>query len=529
MDKPLSATGAAAGRLPAAWQRLLPLWLLLTVLLLAVYRETAWGMVQIWSRSETFAHAYLVPPITAWLIWRARARWLALTPRLWGWPLLGLALAGALWLAGDLSGLNALTQFALVAQWVCLSLALLGPAVGRVMAFPLLFVFFAVPMGEALVPLLMDGTADFTIAALRASGVPVYREGLNFVIPSGHWSVVEACSGIRYLIASLMVGSLFAYLSYRGARKRWLFMLVAALLPLVANWLRAYMIVMLAHLSGNELATGVDHLIYGWVFFGLVMFAMFVIGSRWADPVEPAVAAPITAVASPLPQRGAALAGGALACAVLVLLPLLLRPASPEVATQGLTLALSERVGAWARQADDASRWSPNYAQADLRQAARWQRGDEAPPVFSDLAYYAAQDYQRKMLSSTQGLLVLGESQWRLLEPRRVDAGGTAMQQFVLEGGAVVEVARTRALVRQVYWVGGRWTERALEARAWVMLNKLLRRGDDSAVLVLHTPLRDGDRGEEAGARLQAWWTEARPALEQALQGLHRQARGSGS
>jgi hypothetical protein len=58
--------------------------------------------------------------------------------------------------------------------------------------------------------------------------------------------------------------------------------------PIVANWLRAYMIVMIGHTSGMELATGVDHLIYGWLFFGLVMFIMFWIGSYWREDEAPA-------------------------------------------------------------------------------------------------------------------------------------------------------------------------------------------------------------------------------------------------
>ncbi len=43
------------------------------------------------------------------------------------------------------------------------------------------------------------------------------------------------------------------------------------------------MIVMIGHLSGNKLAAGVDHLIYGWVFFGIVIMAMFAIGARWSE------------------------------------------------------------------------------------------------------------------------------------------------------------------------------------------------------------------------------------------------------
>ena len=139
------------------------------------------------------------------------------------------------------------------------------------------------PLGEVLVPTLMDWTATFTVAALRASGVPVYQEGNFLVIPSGMWSIVEACSGLRYLIASLMVGCLYAYLSYRSPGRRVAFIAASLVLPIFANWLRAYMIVMLGHLSNNRLAVGVDHLIYGWIFFGLVMVLLLWIGSRWRE------------------------------------------------------------------------------------------------------------------------------------------------------------------------------------------------------------------------------------------------------
>jgi exosortase len=139
-----------------------------------------------------------------------------------------------------------------------------------------------------MLPSMMQWTADFTVFALQLSGVPVLREGLQFVIPTGSWSVVEACSGVRYLIASFMVGTLFAYLNYRSSWRRAVFMLVSLLVPIVANWVRAYLIVMTGHLSGNELAVGADHLIYGWVFFGIVIGLMFMIGARWTEPDLPA-------------------------------------------------------------------------------------------------------------------------------------------------------------------------------------------------------------------------------------------------
>jgi exosortase A len=288
--------------------------------LLFLYRDTLIAMVGIWQRSETFAHCFLVPPISLWLIWRDRARLKGLSPRPQPWLLLGLAGLAFFWLLSDMAGVNAATQFAFTALLVLSVPAVLGLRVAREMAFPLGFLFFMVPVGEFLMPQFMEWTADFTVAALQFSGIPVYREGLNFVIPSGSWSVVEACSGIRYMIASFMVGSLFAYLNYSTLRRRLIFCAVSLLVPLVANWLRAYLIVMLGHFSGNTLAVGVDHLIYGWLFFGIVIGIMFMIGARWSQPpAAPRSHAATDKVAATAGPSGLALL--ALAAATILALP----------------------------------------------------------------------------------------------------------------------------------------------------------------------------------------------------------------
>ena len=64
-------------------------------------------------------------------------------------------------------------------------------------------------------------------------------------------------------------------------------MLASIAVPIIANWVRAYAIVMLGHLSNMRLAVGVDHLIYGWLFFGLVMALLFWLGSLWHEPAAP--------------------------------------------------------------------------------------------------------------------------------------------------------------------------------------------------------------------------------------------------
>ncbi|HAS86271.1 MAG TPA: exosortase A, partial [Candidatus Competibacteraceae bacterium] len=284
---------SAPEREDKGWSIALPALIVALLAILVLYRECIRDRVEIWARSDTFMHGFVVPPITLWLIWRIRKSIALLTPRPSVWALLGLTAIGFVWLLGELATVGVVSQFAFTTLLVLAVPAILGFQVARSMTFPLAFLYFAVPFGEFALPQLMEWTANFTILGLRLSGIPVYREGLHFVIPSGSWSVVEACSGVRYIIASLTVGTLFAYLSYHSLRRRLIFIGVAFIVPVIANWVRAYMIVMIGHQSGNKLAVGVDHLIYGWAFFGIVIIAMFWIGSHWREDELPAPSQPL--------------------------------------------------------------------------------------------------------------------------------------------------------------------------------------------------------------------------------------------
>lgn len=273
----------------------------------ALYFATARSIVEIWDSSETFAHGYVILPISLWLIWRRRDNFAALPPTPY-WPATALvALAGAAWLLARMGEVQVAQQYAFVAMLPLIALGVLGRRLAGSLAFPLLFLLFAVPFGEIFIGPLIQFTADFTVRAVQLTGIPILRNGTRFELPSGSWSVVEACSGVRYLISSVTIGCLYAYLTYRSAARRALFIAVAIVVPVIANGLRAYMIVMIGHLSSMQLATGVDHLIYGWLFFGLVMFVMFWIGSYWREE-QAATPAPLPRGLHAAPRTGAAIA-----------------------------------------------------------------------------------------------------------------------------------------------------------------------------------------------------------------------------
>jgi exosortase A len=500
----MSAISADIPHASSAWRRSLVCLGVVIGALLLVFQETAVLMVGIWSRSDTFAHAFLVPPITLWLIWRERHALAALSPKPQPWvlPFVGLALLA--WLLGHLAAVNAITQLALVTLLVLCVPAVLGMQVARAILFPLAFLFFCVPIGEFLLPVLMDATADFTVTAVQMSGVPVYREGLQFVIPSGRWSVVEACSGVRYLIASFMVGSLFGFLNYSSNRKRWIFIVVSLTVPLLANWLRAYMIVMIGHLSNNKLAVGVDHLIYGWVFFGVVIMAMFLIGARWADPD----AGPMHVAASSPEGQAAASGGltGAVAAVTAALLLMFLVPQAvlarlerSQAAATKPKLVLPDSLAGTAA-VPPASDWKPTFAGAAVEAGRSYAAGAQTVGLY--IAYYRAQTYQHKLVSSDNVLVMSNDPHWNRLNTVALDLhyqGELLRAQLSALAGAEHQGQAVRPMltVMQLYWINGRLTSSDHWAKVLGVLGRLTGQGDDGAAIFFSVPIEPESGGKQ--------------------------------
>ncbi len=505
---PITTTTTTAPHVTSPWRTALPVWLALVVVILLLYRDTGITMVGIWSRSDTFAHAFLVPPISMWLIWRQRQKLAAMTPRPWLWALPLMAVVAAVWLLADLVIVGAAAQFSLVALLILSVPAVLGLHVALAILFPLLFLFFAVPFGEFMLPPMMEWTADFVVRALQLTGIPVYREGLQFVIPSGNWSVIDECSGVRYLIASFMVGTLFAYLNYRSYWRRAVFMLVAILMPIVANWLRAYIIVMMGHLSGNKIAVGVDHILYGWVFFGIVIFVMFMVGARWSEPDDVPAQGPPSWANAALPRGALTPMWMVPGVALLVALPHLAlwsfqraegAAAEPQLE---LPLKLSE---AWSSDQARIVAWGPRFTNPSVFATRAY--GGPSGTVGVYLAYYRGQHGERKLVSSQNGVVGMNDRIWN-----RVDSGapmvapgdqGATFKTTQLLGPAVTGTTRrSQMVVWNAYWIDGRLITSDVTAKLAGALSRLRGRGDEGAALVLYA---DEDTPAASHAVLEAF------------------------
>ncbi|HAT32733.1 MAG TPA: exosortase A [Janthinobacterium sp.] len=494
---------------PARGRAALPALLALGAIL-ALYHDTFWSMILLWSRSQTFAHGYVIVPLSAWLVWRQRAQLAAVPLRPCGAGLVLLLALGLAWLLAAVADVPVVSQYAATAMLPAALLATLGWRLARAIAFPLAYLMLAVPFGEVFLPPLIDFTARFTVTALQLTGVPVFRENNNFSIPSGNWSVVEACSGLRYVIASLALGSLYAYLNYRSLTRRLVFIGISLLLPILANGVRAYLIVMIGHWSGMRLAVGVDHLVYGWLFFGLVSLLLFWGGAHWREERAPAA----KGAAGYFPPRPGATMGAAACVAIAVCWPLLAAAllAAPATPAAAWPLAIATPIG-W-RAMPTPPPWRPAHAGAPRLFVQSYQRAGAAT-VSLQLAWYASQ-------AKGSGPLALPppgyEDEWAL--------DGVA-ERTVMAGPKVLTVRQTllrstrgRVLVWRWYRQGGIDTGNAFAVKLLLAKGKLLGGDASGADIILAAPYDDREAPPEAtlAAFLSAMW----PAIDKGLRDAGR-------
>ena len=257
---------------------LLQLALVWTGLVALTARDWA-AMAHQWWDISTYNHILLIPPILVWLV---RLRWAELSrlaPKAW-WP--GIALlvgAAAVWLAGSTLDINLIAQAGAVMMLQACVPLLLGPRVAAGLLFPLGYMAFLVPFGDEIVPQLQAITAAMAIELTHLSGVPATIEGVFIDTPAGLFEVAEACSGVKFLVAMVALGTLAAHLCFAGWKRRALFMAAAVVVPVLANGVRAWGTIYIAQSQGIEFAAGFVHIVYGWVFFAVVMAIL--LGSAW--------------------------------------------------------------------------------------------------------------------------------------------------------------------------------------------------------------------------------------------------------
>lgn len=268
---------------PAHWRRPLALLALLWTAIAALFARDIAHMVGIWWSSSTYNHILLIPPLIIWLVAERSGLIAPLRPDPWRPGIALLACAAMVWLAGQTSDIALLRHLGAVLMLQAAVAAALGPLLVRALAFPMAYALFLVPFGDEVVPLFQHLTAQLMMPLLTLAGIPASLDGLYITTPSGMFVVAEACSGVMFLVAMAAFAILAAHLCFKSWQRRIIFVVSALLTTIIANALRAFGTIAIAEQYGHQYARGVDHLVYGWVFFAVTIIAVMLVARRWFD------------------------------------------------------------------------------------------------------------------------------------------------------------------------------------------------------------------------------------------------------
>lgn len=275
--------GRDTQKISGPWQKsLIMLGAAWAALLLLFWRDAV-DMVMIWWDSSTFNHCLLIVPIIGWLVMQRKEELRKLSPQTYLPAIFYTAIGAGGWMLGDAAGVAVARQLGLIMMLQGSVSALLGKNVTRGLLFPIFYMFFLVPIGEEAVPMLQTITAKMCIIFLSWTDIPAHIDGIFITTPTGYFKVAEECSGVKFLIAMVAYGALVSNLCFKSWTRRIMFMAICVVIPIIANGLRAFGTIYIAHHTSIEFAVGFDHVFYGWIFFAIVLVIVMAIGWRFFD------------------------------------------------------------------------------------------------------------------------------------------------------------------------------------------------------------------------------------------------------
>ncbi|WP_428627947.1 exosortase A [Sphingopyxis sp.] len=467
------------------WQRHLGALALLSAAILAIFWRDAADMAGIWWHSSTFTHCLLMVPMIGWLVSQRTAMLRPLTPVFW-WPALAwMAGAGLVWLVGEAAGVGLFRQLGVVLMLQGVVAATLGEKLVRGLLFPLAYALLLVPFGEELVPLLQTLTAHISMALLHLSGIPAKMEGVFITTPAGFFEVAEACSGVNFLVAMLAYAVFAAHLCFRSWTRRIVFVVLALATTILANALRAYGTMVAAEIWGIEAAGGIDHIFYGWIFFGVVIVIVMLVARRWFDRPANDVAVDVSGLGGAPRFVGSAKALMPVALAI----PLLFGGWAMLVGGRSAPLPATMTVEAprgWSEVGAEGIAWTPRFDGADQR-LLRHFIDTKSRRITVAIGGYERQAEGREVVAFGQGAID-PDSKWAWSAPLPAIEG--AKTERLLHPGPVLRDAATW------YVVGGTVTGDPRRAKLAGLEARLL--GGDPRALSLIISSETGQGGRNA-------------------------------
>lgn len=253
-----------------------------TLAMAVIFRHSLVDLWQLSRRDETYSHMPLIPLVSAWLLFAARAR-IASAARSALLPgILIVGIGGLLFLGGtslfepvvrkDFLSLNTLAGLVI---WLGGFIAVFGVRSFRIGSFPLLFLLFLVPIPTALLSVIVEflqrASAEIANGLFLLIGVPFLRNDFVFELPGLSVAVARECSGIRSSISLFITGVIAAHIGLTTPWRRAALMLAVVPITVFKNALRVITLSLLGAYVDPRILDSQLHRAGGIPFFGLAL------------------------------------------------------------------------------------------------------------------------------------------------------------------------------------------------------------------------------------------------------------------
>jgi len=255
---------------------------ILLILWAAIFYPVYPDLFSAWLGSSNSDNSYgiLVPFISLYFIWTKKDRLEQAEFAASSSGLVILIASLLMYLVSYAGGVVFLQRMMIVLSLNGLVLYLFGKEIYRLLLFPLLFLFFMVPIPESVVGLISFPLQTYaTIISskiIQWCGIPVYREGHMLYFTQTQLEVAEACSGIRSISALLMLSVIFMHQCNNNTKLKTIIVLSSVVIAFIANILRVSGTGILAHFFGAGVARGFLHEFSGMAVFAFGFVMMFV-------------------------------------------------------------------------------------------------------------------------------------------------------------------------------------------------------------------------------------------------------------
>lgn len=493
---------------------------------LYIYFDSVELMVQWWSDREEYSHGFLIPLITGYLIWQRSDR-LRELPMQGSWLGVAVAVAGmALFLLGELSTIYTVVQYGFVLFVIGATWAYVGTPAFRIIAIPLLLLFFMVPFPNFIYNTLSAKlqllSSEIGVAVIRAFGISVYLEGNVIDLGTYKLQVVEACNGLRYLFPLMTLGVIVAYFYHAALWKRLLIFISTVPITILMNSFRIGVIGVMVDNWGQSMAEGFLHDFEGWVIFmacfGILFLEMWLLmrlsrdrrplGEVFGiDPPRPRDPAAVST-----PRRLPAPAIVLLALTVLAVFPATQLPNRVEATPARETFAaLPLEIGPWQGRSETMeSIYIDTLKLTDYALINYRREGDRAPVNFYS-AYYES---QRKGQSAHSPKSCLPGGGWVMESLDTYAVPGVAIDGVPLSvNRTLITYGESRQLAYYWFQQRGRIITNEYLVKWFVFWDALTRNRTDGALVRLIVPLLPGQDEAEADATLAAFAAAIAPLL----------------